>query len=236
MAEGFSEQIIRSIGIAVASFAVFALPVGALAITLNGLIESKCSSSLIQTIARILSDLVVVSVLLFLLFLLWGSGNLLLQLSLGQFLLGDDEVQYRHLMILSAYGGTLFGIYAAWRGRSAHGLSWLTSLLHGARVFAETAFLAYAGLWLFKEAFGYALTHRQIENWEVMAIATLGAALIFAGSLSLMGRQTHIPPQMSANAQHISFRTKIRRHIESFRVALSTLQELGSRFLAPFRR
>ena len=220
LAEGFSEQIIRNISLTVAVFAILALPVGVSAIALSGFIERRSSSSIIQTIARIFSDLLVGPLAFFSLLLLWGSGNALFQLSIGQFLLGDEEIQFRHLMILSAYGGTLFGIFAGWKGKSSHGLSWVASVLHGARVFAEAAFLAYAGLWLFKEAFGYALTQGKMENWEVMAIAILGATLIFAGSISLMGRQTQIPPQLSASTEQVPFRTKVRQKIQDLNSAV----------------
>ena len=236
MAEGFSEHIIRNISLTVAVFSILALPIGVLAIALSGFIERRSSNSIIQAIARIFSDLIVGPLAIFLLLLLWGSGNALFQLSLGQFLLGENDIQFRHLMILSAYSGTLFGIYAGWNGKSSHRLKWIASVGFGLRVSMETAFLAYAGLWLAKDPFKYALTQGDEGNWGVMAIALLGTFLIFVGSISLMARQSHTPPQPSASAKQIPFRTKASQKIQDLISALLAIKCKSKRLIITIRK
>ena len=166
LAEEFSEQIIRNVSLTLAILAIFALVAGVPVIALSGFMQSKRAGVITQTGTRILSDVIVGSFAFLLLMGLLGIGILLLQLSTGQFFLGNNETQYRHLMLLSSYAGALFGVAAGWKGKTSHGLSLAASMWHGARAFVETAFLAYAGLWLSKEPFAYFISQAETNNWS----------------------------------------------------------------------
>ena len=120
LAEEFSEKIIRNFSFTLAFLAALALVVGVPVIALSGFIQSKTSGDVSRIGARIFSDVIVGSFALLLLLVLLAFGILLLQLSTGQFLLGEEETQYRHLMMLSAYAGALFGVAAGWKGKSSH--------------------------------------------------------------------------------------------------------------------
>ena len=214
LAEEFSEKIIRNVSFILAFLAALALVVGVPVIALSGFIQSKTSGDVSRIGARIFSDIIVGSFALLLLLVLLAFGILLLQLSTGQFLLGEEETQYRHLMMLSAYAGALFGVAAGWKGKSSHGLGLAASIWHGTRVFVETAFLAYAGLWLSKEPFRYFISQAEAKNWELTVISMLGMALIFVGSLSLMGRQAQVPPPQQDISEQIPFRVRVRLWVQ----------------------
>lgn len=235
IAEDFSGQIIRNYSFTFAFFAIFAIPVGVASIFLSGLLVSKWSNSVVQTGAQILSDLVVGSFAVLLLTLAFVGANLLLQLSFGQFLFGDEEIQYRHLMMLSAYGGTLFGIFAGWNSKSTHRLSWAVSIWHGLRVSVEAAFLAYAGLWLSRAPFDYALAQGKEGNWDIFAITLLGVSLVFAGTLSLMFRQSQIRPEVTENIERVPIRTRIQQGIQDLKRIISAIKSGIKRFIGLFR-
>ena len=235
-AEEFSRQIIWVLSYTLIVLTVLALILGIIAIGLRGLVQRKSSGRVARVSARIFSDLIVGSCALWLLLFSLGSGIALMQLSIGQFLLGDEEIQYRHLMMLSAYAGALFGITAGWKSKLSYGLGWATSIWHGARVFLEAAFLAYAGLWLSKGPFEYAATQAKEAHWEIVAITSLGVVLIFAGSLSLMGRQSQMRPEVTENVEQVPFRTKVRQQIQDLKRALSATKSAAKKLLVSLRK
>ena len=220
-AEEQSRHIIWSFSYALAFSAVLAFLLGAVAIALSRYLQRRNSGRVAQTVALVCSDLIVGLSALWLLLSSLGFGNVLIQLSLVQFLLGEEEIQYRHLMMLSAYAGSIFGVAAGWKSKTAYGIDWATSIWHGARVFLETAFLAYAGLWLSKGPFEYGSTQAKEANWGIATITLLGIALIFAGSLSLMYRQSQIRPEVTKTVEQIPFRAKVRQQIQELRHAIS---------------
>ena len=123
LADEFSKQITRNISVTLAFLAVLALFLGIPAILASGIVERKSQAQLVKAGVRIASDLVVFSCAFVLLLFSYGIFILVLQLSTGQFLFGNEDVQYRHLMILSAYAGTMFGVFAGWKGRTSQGLA-----------------------------------------------------------------------------------------------------------------
>lgn len=221
LAEEFSKRLIWFLSIGLGLLAVFALLVGAPAIAAREYLMRRDSNVVIRTGAGLVGDLIVGLCVLLVFFYTMGVVITLLQLSAGQFLLGDEEIRYRHLMMLSAYAGAFFGISASWRSKRFYEMGWLVSILHGARIFLESAFLAYAGLWLSTEPFKYAASQAKEANWEVFAITLLGIVLIFAGSLSLMQRESQIPPQISENAEQIPFRVRVGRQFQDLKRAIS---------------
>ena len=237
LAEDFSQQVIRNISIALGIMGILALFVGIPVMIVAGIIQRKSQGAITKAGTRIVSDIAVSFCAVVLLLFLYGICIAVLQLSAAQFLFGNtEEVQYRHLIILSAYAGTMFGVYGGWKGRASRGLSLTTSVWHGARTFLETAFLAYAGLWLFKDPFSYSLTQAKAANWEVVAIAALGMALICGGSLSLMVRQSQAWPQQAESTERFPFRVRVSQWIQNVKntraVILAGLEKFGS----PFRR
>ena len=221
IADEASKQVIRNFGFGVASLAVMALLVGVLAIATSGFIENRSSSRIIQTGARVFSDLVIVAFLLLLLMSLFAGGNLLLQVGIGQFMLGDEETRYRHLMLLSISSGTVFAVIAGWRSKRDYGLDWWTSIWHGARVFLETAFFAYAGLWLSKKPIDDLADFVEKNDWEIVAIVLLGVALVFTGTMSLMFRQSQIRPDAAEKANRVPIATRIRQGFQDLKRVMS---------------
>ena len=236
LAEELSKQIIRLLSITLAFMAGFALLVGIPTIALRKFIQRRDSSVVLQTGARLVGDIIVLLCILPLLLFSIGVVIALLQLSTGQFLFGNEETQYRHLMMLSAYAGAFFGTSAGWKSKTFYGLSWAVSIWHGARVFLEAAFLSYAGLWLSKGPFEYAATQVKDENWEIVAITLIGIVLIFAGSLSLMVRQSQMRPEVTENVEQISFRTKVRQQIQDLKSATSVIISGVKKLVTFFRK
>ena len=235
IADETSKQAIRNFSFGVASLAIIALLVGVLAIAICGLIENRTSSRIMQIGARLFSDIVIAAFLLLLVMSVYAGGNLLLQLGIGQFLLGGEETQYRHLMLLSISSGTVFAAIAGWRSKKDYRLGWWTSTRHGVRVALETAFFAYAGLSLSKEPFEYALGQGKEGNWDIFAIALLGVALIFAGSLSLMFRQSQIRPEVTERVERVPIRTKIRQGFQDLMRVISATKSGIERFIGTFQ-
>ena len=131
------------------------------------------------------------------------------QISLGGLFFGSDTDHHYFLATLTITAGGLFGCYATWLGRSMKGLGlgWAWSLLHGARVAFESAFLTYAGLVLAKVPVD-ALTERAKKcelddpvSWMIGA----GIAVIGIGSISLIMRQVHNWPTVPNNWSFRSF-------------------------------
>ena len=236
LAEDFSQQVIRNISIVLGVMGVLALLSGIPVMFVAGMVQRKSQGAITKAGTRVAADVVVFVCAFVLLLVLYGICIAVLQLSTVQFLFGDEEVQYRHLIILSAYAGTMFGVYGGWKGRVSHGLSLTTSFWHAARVFLETAFLAYAGMWLFKDPFGYALKQAEAANWEVVAIAALGMALICGGSLSLMARQSQAWPQEAESTEPILVRFKVSQWIQNAKGAREVIWDGLGKFASLFRR
>lgn len=144
----------------------------------------------------VFGEFLIVCCAIVLVFAMYGSGLALLQLSTLGFLAGTEEEQYRHLIILSMYGGTVFGIRAFWVQWRTHGLKLIKSFWYGGRAFVETAFLAYAGLWLFRDAFKLVPEHGP-NNPGFIIVVSLGLALIVGSSLSLMFRHSNLQSRPS---------------------------------------
>ena len=173
LAEELSKQIIWLLSITLAVIAGLALLVGVPAIALREFVTRRDSNVVLQKGAGLVGDIVALLCILPLLLFSMGVVITLLQLSTGQFLTGDEETRYRHLMMLSAYAGAFFGISAGWKSKRSYEMGWAISIWHGARIFLEAAFLAYAGLWLSIEPFEYAATQAKEANWNIFAITLL---------------------------------------------------------------
>ena len=236
LAEELSKQTIWLLSITLIVLAVLALLVGVPAIGLREFVTRRDSNIVLQKGAGLVGDIVVVLCILPLLLFSMVVVLTLLQLSTGQFLIGDEETRYRHLMMLSAYAGAFFGVSAGWKSKRSYEMGWVVSLLHGARIFLETAFLAYAGLWLSKEPFEYAATQAKEANWDIFAITLLGVALIFAGSLSLMYRESQIRPEISENVEQLPFRARVRRQFQNYKRVISATQSGIERLIDKFRK
>ena len=98
----------------------------------------------------------------------------------------------------------------------------------------EAAFLAYAGLWLSKEPFEYATTQAKEANWEIVAITILGVVLIFAGTLSLMFRQSQIRPEVTEQVERVPIRTRIHQGIQGLKSVISPIKSRTAQFIRPF--
>ena len=235
IADETSKQAIRSFSFGLASLAIIALLVGVSAIAINGLIQSRNSSRTIQKVVLVVSGIIVVGSVFILLLSLVAGGNLLLQLGIVQFLLGDEETQYRHLLMLSISLGTVFAVIAGWRSKKDYRLGWCNSIRHAVRVALETAFFAYAGLSLSKKPFEYALEQGKEGNWDILAIALLGVALIFGGSLSLMFRQSQIRPEVTEKVQQIPIRTRVRQGFQALMHRISATKSGIARLIKIFQ-
>ena len=235
IADETSKQAIIEFSFGVAFLAVIALLVGVLAIAICGLIESRSSTRIIQKGARFFSGIVIVTFLILLLMSLYAGGNLLLQVGMVQFFFGDEETHYRHLMVLSIPLGTVFAVIAGWRSKKDYRLDWRTSTSHGGRVLLETAFLVYAGLWLSKEPFEYTLAQIEEGNWDIFAITLLGVILVFAGTVSLMFRQTQIRPEVAEKVERVPIRTRIQKKIQDLKRVISATKSGMERFIGIIR-
>ena len=236
LAEELSKQIIWLLSITLAFIAGLALLVGVPAIALREFVTRRDSNVVLQKGAGLVGDIVVLLCILPLPLFSIVVVITLLQLSTGQFLTGDEETRYRHLMMLSAYAGAFFGISAGWKSKRSYEMGWAISIWHGARIFLEAAFLAYAGLWLSKEPFEYAATQAKEANWDIFVITLLGVALIFAGSLSLMYRESQIRPEIAENVEQVPFRTKVRRQFQDLKRVISATQSGVERLIGKFRK
>ena len=221
LAEDFSKQIIWVLNIPLVFLGVLALLIGVPAIALRECLVRRASNVVLRTGAEWVGDIIVALCILPLLLYPIAVVMGLLQLSTGQFLFGDEETRYRHLMMLSAYAGAFFGVSAGWKSKRSYDIDWATSIQQGVRVFLEAAFLAYAGLWLSKEPFEFAATQIKDANWEMVAITLLGVLLIFSGSVSLMYRAAQTRPEKSESAKQVQSRTRVRQQYQDLKRALS---------------
>ncbi len=197
LGDELSKRITNGLSIGITAILILTV-VGAVFITgLSAIALKEARNRAVKYIVVIVVELFVGLSALFLLLLIYASGIAVLQLSTGQFLLGGEEEQYRHLIILSAHAGSAFGVHAIWIGKKTYRLAWGRSSWHGAAVFVEAAFIAYAGLWLFRDAFRLALSRLDVGDVGFVIVASLGMALICGGSLSLMGRRAHLGPRPS---------------------------------------
>ncbi len=98
-------------------------------------------------------------------------------------------------------------------------LRWSASAWHGARVFIETATLAFAGRWLIRDGFQLiAEQHKSIQEaqgeilniWPLVLMRFFGTMLVFAGSVSLMARQARSWPQQEEVVGQVSLSERIR--------------------------
>ena len=236
LAEELSRQIIWALSFSLMVLAGLTLTIGMVAIAVNGFIKKRISGRIPQAGVSVATDLVIVVCLLPLLMGFLGLCITVMQLSLGQFLIREEGIQYRHLIVLSAYAGAIFGITAGCKSKISYGMGWAISIWHGARVLLETAFLAYAGLWLSREPFEYALTQGKKGNWEIVAITMLGVALIFTGTLSLMFRQSQIRPEVTEEVDRVPFCTRIRQGIQDLRRVISATKSGIERIIGTFRK
>ena len=236
LAEEVSRQIIWIFSFSLMVLAGLALTIGMVAIAVNGFIQKRISGRIAQAGVSVATDLVIVVCLLPLLMGFLGFCIAVMQLSLGQFLIGGEEIRYRHLIVLSAYAGAIFGITAGCKSKISYGMGWAISIWHGARVLLETAFLAYAGLWLSGEPFEYALAQGKQDNWGIVAIIMLGVALIFTGTLSLMFRQSQTRPEVTEKADRVPICTRIRQGIQELKRVISAIKSGIERFIGTFRQ
>ena len=236
LAEEISRQIIWALSFSLMVLAGLTLTIGMVAIAVNGFVQKRISGRIPQAGVSVATDLVIIVCLLPLLIGFLGFCITVMQLSLGQFLIREEEIQYRHLIVLSAYAGAIFGITAGCKSKISYGMGWAISIWHGARVLLETAFFAYAGLWLSREPFEYALTQSKKGNWEIIAITMLGVALIFTGTLSLMFRQSQIRPEVTEKVDRVPFCTRIRQGIQDLRRVISATKSGIERIIGTYRK
>lgn len=228
LADGITEQAIRDLSIGVGSFAGFAFLLGLLFLLAHIRISGTPTDSMNVKAARILSKTAVLLPTSLVLLLMFSGYIAVWQLSLGQFLLGADDERYRHLIILSGYAGATFGIYAGWNAKTSVNLKWGTSISHGLRVFFETGFLAYAGLWLVEAPFDLIAGTAGEKNWELIVAATIGAALIGIGSFSFMARQATTTPRQPEDGQ--SFGAEVRLWLQKVTTVIREVRsKLSSR-------
>ena len=223
--------MITNLGTGVLTIILLGLGAGITAIWAGSLAERKIKASITRTTVLILLDAVLSLCILGVAFIPLTLTVPIIQLSLGQFLIGEPDVQYRHPMILSIHSGMLFCIYAFWNGWQSQSLRWVTSARHGARVFIEAAFLAYAGLWLVKGAFhliadqvkdSMAAESQPIDQGLIL-VWMLGAGLIFAGTLSLMARQSNAWPQEVERVDKPPFSARLKQKVHEAKASALTM-------------
>lgn len=239
LGDELSQRITKALSFGIVG-ALILTAIGAVCvIALSAIAVRKIHNRPARYIVTIVTEVLIGLSAFFLLLVIYASGITVLQLSTGQFLLGSEEEQYRHLIILSAHAGSAFGVHAVWTGKKTYRLGWGRSFWHGAMVFVETAFIAYAGLWLFRDAFRLALDRLVFGDVGFVVVASLGMALICGGSLSLMGRRAHMgsrPAEAdndeSANVLMLSwkrgFRTGISTAAQWWRVSKNAIINLLS--------
>ena len=222
LAEEFSERVIRNLSIFAFVLAGLAFLSGLFILPVHVRISRTSPASTMTKVGRLVSTGIVSLPTAFLLLMLCGACIALWQLSFGQFLLGSAEEQYPHLIILSGYAGATFGIYAGWNAKTSHDLAWGTSISHGLRVFVETGFLAYAGLWLVKDPFDLIAGAAETRNWELITPAMIGTALIGIGTFSFMARQAATTPQRPKSDQSFGalIQSSFQKALEIIRVIM----------------
>ena len=194
LGDDFSRNVTYGISVLILILLVFALAIGLLIAFVSLVTIRRTSNRTVRSVVALLAEVLISLTAIFLLFLISGIGIAILQLSTGQVAFGTDEETYRHIIIISAYGGAACGIHATWLWWKTHRMPWGRSFGNGMRVFLETAFIAYAGLWLAKDAFMQLLKQLEVNNVGFVLVASVGLALICVGSFSLMSRQSNLQP------------------------------------------